>query len=565
MKPVFDLQISFTVKKSKTSRLAKNSHSNSTRNSNPKKCLHSEGQTNLKFCPQCACIYLSNSSKPITSIKSSLLNYQIEISPIEELKMLKQSAMTQERISLKEITHFNSETMLDKRKKIILKLKACCRKYNFNQYTLQHSVFLMDLLTVKCSSLPVSKYEKIAMTALILSVKFFELEYKFLSIKQVQTYFDNANIYSLNQIRQSEISSLHKFNYNLNLISFMTVANFLYTHGVIFSFDKANNNNISFVISQIVSTILYNSISYLQYNQFCIGYGVIASARVICKLQKWPKTFEEVYNIKETDFAKEFEFVYHSYTLKKLSIGRNEKRNRSINRKNFVLSQPKKILSQSLEMTRDTSGVGTHSKKSHQVSVDYSNSSIELYRKKKKIKKGVGLYLKHSSFAITEISNHSISKNKKDKIKLISLNNSIEKGINTYRCKQKSQCDSASKNDSSMTHNVKVFSSSFHNKTFSNITTTKCCLSSRNYKGKVTKLTKDANRYNRNDIKKSFLSKHSVDIIDELIKQKIRHSMKLSQELEKSFLKNSFQNANNTNNVNKAKKISKLSTNKKHL
>ena len=116
-----------------------------------------------------------------------------------------------------------------------------------------------------------------------------------------------------------------------------------------------------------------------------------------------------------------------------------------------------------------------------------------------------------------------------------------------------------------MTHNVKVFSSSFHNKTFSNITTTKCCLSSRGYKGKVTKLTKDANRYNRNDIKKSFLSKHSVDIIDELIKQKIRHSMKLSQELEKSFLKNSFQNANNTNNVNKAKKISKLSTNKKHL
>ena len=104
MKPVFDLQISFTVKKSKTSRLAKNSHSNSTRNSNPKKCLHSEEQTNLKFCPQCACIYLSNSSKPITSIKSSLLNYQIEISPIEELKMLKQSAMTQERISLKEIT-----------------------------------------------------------------------------------------------------------------------------------------------------------------------------------------------------------------------------------------------------------------------------------------------------------------------------------------------------------------------------------------------------------------------------------------------------------------------------
>ena len=63
-------------------------------------------------------------------------------------------------------------------------------------------------------------------------------------------------------------------------------------------------------------------------------------------------------------------------------------------------------------MTRDTSGVGTHSKKSHQVSVDYSNSSIELYRKKKKIKKGVGLYLKHSCFAITEISNHSISKNK---------------------------------------------------------------------------------------------------------------------------------------------------------
>ena len=108
--------------------------------------------------------------------------------------MLKLTAMTQERISLKEINHFNSETMLEKRKTIITKLKACCRKYNFNQYTLQHSVFIMDLLTVKFSSLPISKYEKIAMTALILSVKFFELEYKFLSIKQVQAYFDNASI-----------------------------------------------------------------------------------------------------------------------------------------------------------------------------------------------------------------------------------------------------------------------------------------------------------------------------------------------------------------------------------
>ena len=53
-------------------------------------------------------------------------------------------------------------------------------------------------------------------------------------------------------------------------------------------------------------------------------------------------------------------------------------------------------------------------------------------------------------------------------------------------------------------------------------------------------------------MKKSFLLKHSVDIIDELIKQKIRHSMKLSQDLEKSFLKISFQCANNTNTVNKS-------------
>ena len=465
MKPVFDLQISFTVKKSKTSKLSKNYNSDSTtHNKNSKKCLHLEENNNSNFCPHCGCIYINKSSKPITSIKSSLLNYPIENSPTETLKMLKLTAMTQEGISLKEINHFNSETMLEKRKTIITKLKACCRKYNFNQYTLQHSVFIMDLLTVKFSSLPISKYEKIAITALILSVKFFELEYKFLSIKQVQAYFDNASMYSLNQIRQSEISLLHKLNYNLNQISFMTVANFLYTHGIIFTFDKCNNNNIIFVISQIVNTILYNSVSYLQYNQFHIGCGVIASARVLCKLQKWPKLLEEVYNIKETDFSKEFEFVYHSYTLKKLSlnIGRNAKRNRSINRKNFVLSQPKKVLSQSLEMTRDTSGVGTHSRKSHQVSLDYANTSIDL--SKKKTKKGVGLYLKHSAFAITEISNRSISKSKKDRLKLVSPNDSIDKGINTYRAKQKNQCDSS-------VNNVKVFSASFHNKTYSNITT----------------------------------------------------------------------------------------------
>lgn len=567
MKPVFDLQISFTVKKSKTSKLAQNYHSNSMRNSNIKKCLHLKDNSNSNFCEQCACIYINTkspcSTKPITSIKSSMLNYQIEIPPIEELNVIKSNAMNQERICLKEINHFNSETMLEKRKKIISKIKACCRKYNFNQYTLQHSVFLMDLLTIKYTSLPINTYEKIAMTALILSIKFCELEYKFLSIKQVQSYFDNASIYSLNQIRQSEISSLLKLKYNLNQISFMTVANFLYTHGILFSFDKSNNNNISFIISQIVNTILYNSVSYLQYNQFYIGCGVIASARVICKLQKWPKIFETVYNIKESDFSKEFEFIYHSYTLKKLSIvniGRNAKRNRSINRKNLLLSQPKKIMSQSLEMTRDTSGVGTHSKKSHQVSVDYSNTSIELYKKKKKINKGVGLYLKHSSLAIGEISARSISSNKKDKLKLCSLNNSIDKVIKTYRAKQ----DDTSNNElRSSIHNVKVFSSSFHNKTFSNIIATKCNLSARNYPGKVTKLTKDTNRYNRNDIKKSFLSKHSVDIIEELIKQKIRNSMKLSQDLEKSILKTSFQGLNTSNNVNKAKKISKLKTNHK--
>ena len=71
MKPVFDLHISFTVKKSKTSKLNQNYNSNSVHNNNNKKCLHLEDKINSNFCEQCACIYINNKSttKPITSIK----------------------------------------------------------------------------------------------------------------------------------------------------------------------------------------------------------------------------------------------------------------------------------------------------------------------------------------------------------------------------------------------------------------------------------------------------------------------------------------------------------------
>lgn len=573
MKPVFDPQISFTVKKSKTSKLYSNYRSNSLHKKT--KCLHLfKIFSKDKFCANCACIHYTHTYSPsskktiITSIKPTNLNYDIEIDPVEELETMKIIATNQDKLSQKELSQVNSELMLDKRKKIISKITKACKKYNFSQITFQLTIYLMDLISGKFHPLPFHKYEKIALCVFLIVIKFTDIEYKFRDIKQILSCFDNSSIYSVTQIKHCEISSLQKLKYNPNHITFALVSNFLYLHGITFSFDKSNGDSVGYLISRLIKSIQFNSISYLQYNQFNLGCAVIATSRVISKLQKWPKVFEEVYHIKESDFAKEYEFVYHSYISKNkstINIGRNSKRAR-VERKNIVLSQPKKMMSQSMDMTRDTSGVHTNSKKSRQASVDIVNSSSrDTYKKKKKINRGVGLYLKYGAVTITEISDASKSKTKKEVTKLNSLNNSNDKGIYTYRQKTHSKME-YSKDPKNFIHNVKIFSASFHNNNYSsNIrnNNTKLSLSMRNTCN-VSKMVKTNNRYNRNEIKKSLLTKNSVDIIEELIKDKIRHSMKLSHDIEKSILKTSLQGYNNNNNINKNKKLSKL-TSIKHI
>jgi hypothetical protein len=343
MHSITEPPISFTVKKTKTSKLTRKPKIKTTAGSFLHFHPNLSHTTKSLFCQGCACLHFFNpcSFSTITSSKPLYLNYPIEIPPLDFFIPFKIKN------NIHKPPNSFQPSLLSNRTRIIKKYKHTSSKLKLSQQTIYNALYILDqLIFTQQNFTDNNKLDKFGLNALILSIKFNELEYNYESLKTIQSAYEGINnncILSLTQIKKLEVIVLKLINYNLNSISFITIVSYFILNGILFCFDNKDgsncnnnssnnlhsnlnsNNNISLSIKnkqslslltrKIALFIIENNIHYMEYNQFYLACAVIAYARNTLHFEKWPIiAFEYIYNVKESDFEKEYNFVNNVLT-----------------------------------------------------------------------------------------------------------------------------------------------------------------------------------------------------------------------------------------------------------
>ena len=190
MHSITEPQISFTVKKTKTSKLTRKPKIKTTTGS----FLHFHPTlshtTKSLFCQECACLHFFNpcSFSTITSSKPLYLNYPIEIPPLDFFIPFK----------LKNNIHKSPNSfqpsLLSNRTRIIKKYKHTSSKLKLSQQTIYNALYILDqLIFTQQNFTNNNKLDKFGLSALILSIKFNELEYNYESLKTIQSAYEGIN------------------------------------------------------------------------------------------------------------------------------------------------------------------------------------------------------------------------------------------------------------------------------------------------------------------------------------------------------------------------------------
>lgn len=600
---------SFILQKSKSVSNAQRTISKSK--TNPNNHSHSLSSTS-PFCSLCGSLYfITDSSSLVTSsIKPPNLFYVQEISQSEILIQMLSSIQTQE------IRNIYSEGETDPiRKKIVIRMRNYFQKFKMSISSLYLAIYIMDIILLKEKITSQHKIEQVAIGSVLIAMKYTELYMNIVGIKQFQLSFEGASFYSCDQIRKFEIFCIKKINYQLNHVTFINIVQIFLTNGIILSTDINNNSkpnmSIYFLIYQICDMVIENGIDYIQYNPFLLGCAILSFSRHLSKFDKWPKPFTTIYKIKQESFAREFSFVNDVYMKKtqmvkvKIKITRNASCNNRNNmnklkNKGFFNSNncnanysnnskllkkifnSRKIISRSMEMTRDISSIRYQSanssnrnnnNKSNQKNSVNNINQINLVPKNGKISiSSVNVRLCQKGEISSSCDNKKkIKRNKSSKSqtsekkkkpkaqskdrKDISINlsyrtitetcsfskgkhNSLSKNnrhhIDEYKNKISNHninsVDSGEKKKSKLVPNPYLFSQSFNSQQ-----------KTKDKKGK--------------EMKKNLLKRKSINIIEELTMNKLSLISKIPLELKKikrkgSFSKQKGENENRSNEVN---------------
>ena len=223
------------------------------------------------------------------------------------------------------------------------------------------------------------KIEKIGIGCILLSTKYNENYHNVNGIKYFQYSYSNAFYYNNESIRNFEINCLKKLNYDLQKIYFLNFLEIFLINGIVFNIDKnkiINNKkdllNIYFFIFKIIDKIIEYNFNYLNYNQLYLACAFISFVRKLNNLEKWPNYFQILYKISFENFIIEYNFIEDIYNNKyeENLINQNNKQFKNhfslskISSNNYIIKKSKfnnnkfiknskKLLSKSMEMTRD--------------------------------------------------------------------------------------------------------------------------------------------------------------------------------------------------------------------
>ncbi len=199
------------------------------------------------------------------------------------------------------------------RREIILQIKNFLNRYRMNQWCFYYSVYLIDILLSKKIKL---KIHEIGIGALILSVKFLEIDGHLPHLNKFQEILKTNQKISLDKIFEIEIKCIKELRYKFNTPDAYSFINIILMYGIIFNTDS-NKRKLSGSIYnlplQIYEQIILANSDYLQFHPLLIAYACVAIARDIYKLDKWIPILSKVFNVNFYEFEEVYSFIYDLY------------------------------------------------------------------------------------------------------------------------------------------------------------------------------------------------------------------------------------------------------------
>ena len=299
-----------------------------SRRLNPKLNLY----TNLKYFDLNSNKYINNNSFNNINLSSSLnLNkflkthnnncnnktfYTIKPSPyilpkdlnIKEIfySLLKKANKLQNN----KISIYSTENKI--RRYVLEKLKIFLFKNNISFNIFYRTIFLYDLMQMKNNMYKYfaspNIHEKLALIALILTMKFNYEETKMVHLKKFEKIFDDfwqTETFSTNSICQMEILALKLIDYDLNFTTPFCFLELMLVSGIIINTDNLNNElnlNIYKLVNDTMKNIIENSNEYFKYNYFYLACSVVSFIREKFNLNKWPKNLENAFSVNFDQF-----------------------------------------------------------------------------------------------------------------------------------------------------------------------------------------------------------------------------------------------------------------------
>ena len=253
----------------------------------------------------------SKSSPSLYSLKPQRLMVPKDVSPIlifqQMLKEVKESGnKVPKRL---EIAQF----LLKTRGNLIQKIRNFILKFRLSANSFFLAIYYMDILLAKRINLSI---DKIALGALILSVKFNDIDGKSPSICKFKNFNDNYT-FQVNEMLKIEIECIKRLNYTLTYPHSIHFIQLLILNGIVFNTDIKDNNAINSSIysypSEILEHIVCDSAQYLSFDPFLLACACVSLSRELYGLDKWNVVLTKVFGVSFNMFADVFEYVKIKY------------------------------------------------------------------------------------------------------------------------------------------------------------------------------------------------------------------------------------------------------------
>ena len=299
---------------------------------------------NVPICKICNC-FINSDYYNYTAINNinELESYPFEI---YEKKYFKLKKLKNNLLYLN--SYNENKIYINKRKKLIEKLKKIYDIYNISNKIFHHSIFLFDYVIKKekINNYKFNYLEKLMIGCFILTLKFYHNQINIPDIDIILKYWSkisyNININKINL----EFNILKILNFKLNFNSFFILYEYFNAKGIIFNDDINNNINFNyFHFQNILNDILYKIIinySYTNFNILYLVFSVISITRELFGMKQWHNNFKLAYDINLNEIEKYNLLIKNILNKEKYSIKNyfhnNNNNNNNYHNNNFINS-----------------------------------------------------------------------------------------------------------------------------------------------------------------------------------------------------------------------------------